>query len=355
MELSRTEDSSQFYWGFISGFILGWAMNLLLFGLVMRYWFLDDATKRVYSPSSSSVSPKLKATLDRKRELIQSVEKNFKNQNAPLSISDVEVLSKTLYGLSEHSAESTDWLNVVFAQIISKYRNDLLMNNLFTSALNKALNTGTKTSLLGAITLTDISFGQEFPLLKDVIIKHKKDSSSVYAEITVEYNDRITVAFDTSLLIGARGMNFAALPISLALSFVKFVGKITLELEATTADPSIFFSVQPEYDLDFEINSLVGHRSKLKDVPKFASMIVYNLKSVFQTHFVSPQGKRFKLPRIDKLFVGLSSPDTSSSTEANASSSTSAPTANYDASLSRDDGKEIEKSLDSVVTEMKDA
>lgn len=350
--LQRAEDSSQFYWGFISGFFLGWAMNFFLFGLLLRYWFLDDAGKRIYS-SFSSVSPKFKAELERKRELAQNVEKNFKSQRAPLSFADAEVLSKTLYELQEHGVESADWLNVVFAQIINKYRNDLLMNNFFISALNAALNSGVKPSMLGGITLTDLSFGQEFPLLKDVIIKRKKDSSSVFAELSVEYYDRVSVAFDTSLLIGARGINLAALPLSLTLSLVKFIGKVNLEFEADATKPSIFFSVQPEYDLDFEVNSLVGHRSKLKDLPKVASMIVYKLKSVFQAHFVCPQGKRFKLPRVDKLLVGLSSPNTVPTVlEPKDPSVRTNPTESCK-SLTKDEMTAVEKSLKAVVEEVK--
>lgn len=295
--VSGDEEWSHDYRGFILGFVLGQVMVLFLLYILFKYWFLDDATKRIYS-SPSSVAPKLITSLDRKRELYQNVLKNFKNQKASLSIADAEVLSKTLYELLEHREESCDWLNVVVAQIINKYRTDLLTNESFVATITKLLNSDYKPSMLGGITLNELSFGQEFPLFKDVIIKHRQDSST-YAEMTVEYNDRISAGFDTSVLIGARGLNLAALPISLTLSFTKFSGKVVLEFEADNENPAIFLSVQPEYELDFEVNSLLGHRSKIKDLPKVAAMIMYRLKSIFQNILVHPHGIRLPLPRID--------------------------------------------------------
>jgi len=298
--VSGDEDWNHDYWVFIQGFVLGQVMVFFLMYILFKYWFLDDATKRIYS-SPPSVAPKLKASLDRKRELNQNVLKNFKSQRASLSIADAEVLSKTLYELLEHGAESCDWLNVIIAQIINKYRNDLLTSEYFVNALTKLLNSELKPSMLGGITLNDLCFGQEFPLLKDVVIKHKSDSTTVFAELSVEYNDRISIGFDSSILIGARGLTLAALPISLTLSFTKFIGKITIEFETDIDSPALFLSVQPEYDLDFEVNSLLGHRSKLKDLPKVAAMIIYRLKSVFQNLLVYPHGKRVPFPNIDNI------------------------------------------------------
>ena len=36
------------------------------------------------------------------------------------------MLAKAAYDMSTHGAESTDWINVLFAQVMQGYRNDML-------------------------------------------------------------------------------------------------------------------------------------------------------------------------------------------------------------------------------------
>ena len=44
----------------------------------------------------------------------------------PLAPTPSQILQKTNYDMSTHPPESTDWLNMLFAQIIQGYRNDLV-------------------------------------------------------------------------------------------------------------------------------------------------------------------------------------------------------------------------------------
>ena len=48
--------------------------------------------------------------------------------------------------------------------------------------------------------------------------------------------------------------------------------------------------------LDFDVRSLLGHRTKIKDLPKFTSMITHKLKKVFIDEIVYPNCKTWKLP-----------------------------------------------------------
>lgn len=77
--------------------------------------------------------------------------------------------------MSSHGPESTDWLNVVLAQILQGYRNDLLSHGGEEGArvrIEKWLNPeGKKSSWLDPIKVTSLSLGRGFPLLSHARVR----------------------------------------------------------------------------------------------------------------------------------------------------------------------------------------
>ena len=60
--------------------------------------------------------------------------------------------------------------------------------------------------------------------------------------------------------------------------------------------PSISCSFLNSCILGLEIKSLVGHKSKLKDVPKLTAMIHSRLKEVFVQNLIYPNTQQIALP-----------------------------------------------------------
>lgn len=149
------------------------------------------------------------------------------------------------------------------------------------------------------------------------------------AQIDVNLMDQITLGIDTKLLINFPRPNFAFLPVNLSVSIVNFSGTLKLSLRnskkeetgdhAEPADqpssdngdldredekpPSkegayITFSFAPNYELQFEINSLIGSRSKLQDVTKIAQLVESRLRKIFEERFVYPNEQKVYLPSI---------------------------------------------------------
>lgn len=89
----------------------------------------------------------------------------------PLSI----LLSKTSYDMSIHLAESSDWVNVLLAQILQGYRNDLLSEGGEEGARQRVegwLNPkGENLSWLDPIDVTSLSLGTSYPLLSNARIR----------------------------------------------------------------------------------------------------------------------------------------------------------------------------------------
>ncbi|CAJ0823657.1 13262_t:CDS:2 [Entrophospora sp. SA101] len=91
-------------------------------------------------------------------------------------------------------SESSDWLNVLLAQIICQYRDDAKTDNSLIRYVDGILNGGEKPSFLGSIKVTRLDLGEDFPVFR----------------------------IDTQILINWPKPKIAVLPISLVLSVIKF-------------------------------------------------------------------------------------------------------------------------------------
>jgi maintenance of morphology protein 1 len=77
----------------------------------------------------------------------------------------------------------------------------------------------------------------------------------------------------------------------------------------------------PDFQLDLDVNSLLGHKTKVKDLPKLASMLVYRVKVLIYQYLVYPKGRVVNLPSLVKILNGLK-PDSPPQAPAPATSST---------------------------------
>ncbi|KAI9293599.1 hypothetical protein K502DRAFT_318111 [Neoconidiobolus thromboides FSU 785] len=302
METRFINEANSAYWKFLQGFLLGQLILLLLLYLLIKYWFLDDSKKKIYH-LPSKVDDKVREEIERKQQVFEKVKKSFKTYSTNLNILDAEILTKTYYDIMEHQLESCDWFNVLLAQLLHYYRKEILLNKGFVNVLEKLLNSKYKPNILGSILLTELSFGNEFPIFNNIHIGYK-DNSRMYAEIELNYQDKITIGLDSSILMGIANISLAALPLSLTLSLLKFEGKIILEFQANkdTMEQELKLSILSDYKLELDIQTLLGHRSKLKDVPKIKELINARIIDLINQFLVEPNGINIKLPTIDNLF-----------------------------------------------------
>ena len=271
------------------------------------------------------------------------------------------ILDKTAYDLSSHLAESTDWLNVMFAQAIAGYREDVLAGgvsphppshqhharhgtpgihfgsdaidpptemepekertarDLMEEILNRA-----SSSFLDPIRVTEADFGDAYPIFTNARVRPADDTGRTRIEIDVDYSDQITLAIDTKLLINFPKPRFAVLPVSLSLTIVRFSGTLSVELFSsdpnatvlpTTAAPNptgkasqalppprsrhqLHFSLHPDFALEASASSLLGSRAKLQDIPKIEQLLISRLRGWIMDRFVWPRYWSLTLPNL---------------------------------------------------------
>ncbi|CEG84276.1 Putative Maintenance of mitochondrial morphology protein 1 [Rhizopus microsporus] len=129
------------------------------------------------------------------------------------------------------------------------------------------------------------------------------------AEIDFEYNDQVTLGIETQLILNWPRQAFAVLPVSLVLSVARFSGTLTIELmnpPETTTKPKIpieryiAISSYSDFILDLQVQSLIGSKTKLEDIPKLTDLIQTKLRNMYIDKLVYPQFLKVKVPNMWK-------------------------------------------------------
>ncbi|KIR71501.1 mitochondrial outer membrane protein [Cryptococcus deuterogattii CA1014] len=236
---------------FTEGFVLGQASFLIILLLFIRYV--------VFSPSEQIDHEGWRKRRAERADLLSS------HTPPPLSV----LLSKTSYDMSIHPPESSDWVNVLLAQILQGYRNDLLSEGGEEGARQRIegwLNPkGERLSWLDPIDVTSLSLGTSYPLLSNARIRPADGQGRLRAEIDVDYLDSLSMTLSTAVLINFPKPRFAVLPVTLGVELVSVGGTLT----------------------EFKMN-----------IPKLEQLIVSRLRNLIQDRLVHPNHISLALPRI---------------------------------------------------------
>ena len=187
--------------------------------------------------------------------------------------------------------------------------------------MSKALNGGSRPDFVDEIRVTELSLGEDFPILSNCRIipvdedgvslghgkkfdpdKAARDGTRLQARMDVDLSDMLTLAVETKLLLNYPKKLSAVLPVALAVSVVRFSG--TLSISFIPSNPSqstptrMIFNFLDDYRLDFSIRSLLGSRSRLQDVPKIAQLVESRLHRWFDERAVEPRFQEIALPSL---------------------------------------------------------
>lgn len=146
------------------------------------------------------------------------------------------------------------------------------------------------------------------------------EPSNVRVEFEFEFDDQISLGIETSLLVNWPRSGIASLPIALVVSIIKFSGtvsngeilllalsnillisflsifdiQIALQFHDVAGQKNasntqvISLTLLDNFILEFDIHSLLGHRTKIKNLPKISSMITSKLRTYLLEKFVDP-------------------------------------------------------------------
>ncbi|KAH3662203.1 hypothetical protein OGAPHI_005451 [Ogataea philodendri] len=280
--------ASQSTWTFTQGLIIGQASVIVLLVMFIRFFVFSES-----APTMPGNSKKVKVPVLNTPTAAQE------NEESTIDA----ILEKTYYDVRSHQPESLDWFNVLVAQLISQFRNEALNNNNIHQSLNEIFSSSLIPDFLDKIVITEISIGNDFPIFSNCRIKNT--DGRLEGKIDVDVADTLTLGVETKLLINQPKPLAASLPIKLSVSIVRFSGCLTVSLissadesDATDNSVGLMFSFSPDFRLEFEIESLIGSRTKLDNVPRVSSIIENTLRNWFIERCIEPRFQFIKLPSL---------------------------------------------------------
>jgi maintenance of morphology protein 1 len=109
---------------FTQGFLAGQLSVVLIALVAIRYIIFEDS--RSASQSNRSNRAKTNAQADTLRKGRKSVSNKDGLDKVDIANTMADILSKVKYEIDSHAGESIDWLNVIVAQALAGYREDVL-------------------------------------------------------------------------------------------------------------------------------------------------------------------------------------------------------------------------------------
>ncbi|SPO28780.1 related to MMM1 - required for mitochondrial shape and structure [Ustilago trichophora] len=344
-------------WTFTQGLIVGQISMVVIALLLIRYVIFEDSATALEKERLMRLKVSERRSKRHAKQLLQGARRSTTasappGTSNPIRKSDrissdtrastfANILDKTAYDISSHLAESTDWLNVMFAQAIAGYREDVLAGgvsphppshhptpgarhgspgihfgtdaidppehlepekertarDLMEEILNRA-----SSSFLDPIRVTEADFGDAYPIFTNARVRPADDTGRTRIEIDVDYSDQITLAIDTKLLINFPKPRFAVLPVSLSLTIVRFSGTLAVELFSSDPNATVLPTAAPP------AQSSSAKASQPPPLPRSRHQLHFSLHPDFalEASATSLLGSRAKLqdiPKIEQLLI----------------------------------------------------
>ncbi|KAJ2855405.1 ERMES complex subunit mmm1 [Coemansia erecta] len=309
---------------FMQGFILGQFSMLVLLVMAIKYILFEEPMGKKLVSADSKTGVRLNHSSapgaqeaageisegDKEETVVQEggfglskftffsrKQKDPKPCDAAAELAKIkkEILLRTGYDLATHGAESCDWLTVFLAQIIAKFRQDAEKHGRLVRVISEALNSELRPSVLDSIRITQFSLGSDFLRITSARMVPSAGSLGMHAELDLELHDELTLGFNTRVLVNWPRPLVAALPVSMVVSLVKFVGTAVIDFDCASQEPSISLSIQPNYVLEFDIQTLIGSKAKVQNLPMLTSVISRKLEATFAKELVMPNEKRIRI------------------------------------------------------------
>ncbi|KAJ2077041.1 ERMES complex subunit mmm1 [Coemansia sp. RSA 988] len=292
---------------FMHGFIFGQISMLVLLVMAIKYVLFEEPLGRrgvdddAASAMADDTSAEKKGTVVHEGGFGLSKFTIFSRKQKEPQPSDLaeelarmhkEILARTGYSLLAHGPESCNWLTVFLAQIIAKFRTDAERHDRLVRVISEALNGELRPSAIDSIRITQFSLGSDFLRVVSARMVPAVGSLGMRAELDLALHDEITLGFDTRVLVNWPREAVAALPVSMAISLVKFTGTLAVEFDCESAEPSLSVSILPDYVLDFDVQTLIGSKAKVQNLPMLTSVISRKLQAAFAKELVMPNEKR---------------------------------------------------------------
>lgn len=346
-----------FRFTFAQGFLAGQLSVIVIALFAIRYIIFEDSKVSQKSTKRPSNIP-IRTSKNRRNGILSSsstlkdvsLSSRMKDREAEVPRMMADIMNRVQYEMDSHASESIDWINVIVAQALAGYRQDIqaggwshdqdeepeggrrakpvdgdegkeeaVLQRTARDWMEEILNlntVGRGMTFLDPIQVTQVEFGDAYPIFSNAKVRPADDMGRMRIEVDIDYTDCMSLAIETKLLINFPRPRFAVLPVSLGLTIERFSGTMAIELfsnSSTQASPvpptapksepprsrhELHFSLHPDFTLDATASSLVGSRAKLQDLPKIEQLLVGRVRTYIHDRFVWPKYWSLTLPNL---------------------------------------------------------
>jgi maintenance of morphology protein 1 len=182
---------------FTQGFLAGQLSVVLLALVAIRYIIFEDSRTNTSRTSRAKTSAAQADTLRKGRK---STSKKDRSGSDGINIANTmaDIMSKVKYEIDSHAGESIDWLNVIVAQALAGYREDISVGGWsgekkrdqvqktareWMEDILNARTVGRGTSFLDPIQVTHVDFGDAYPVFTNARVRPADDTGRMVSGI----------------------------------------------------------------------------------------------------------------------------------------------------------------------------
>lgn len=149
------------------------------------------------------------------------------------------------------------------------------------------------------IQIKSIELGIFYPIIDSYQLIYDPESECCALRIKCSWKDAISLEIESAFSL----LGLIALPFSILAKLKNL--KFTAQLQTSKDGEFLEITCLPDDYLliDLEVGSLIGHRTKLKDLPKIKNAIIEAIKKILSDTIINPKGLKIPLPKLNDNFI----------------------------------------------------
>jgi hypothetical protein len=296
--------------------VLGILLGILLTVMVGAMILCSGRPGREGNLIELKMNGKVSRLKQRKRKA--SVRKSV----SPTSTSETDSITDLLRILNihePHKIESCNWLNTIVGQIMLNYLHSSRFQEHAMNLVEELLDQNSRlwkdvtkprsqqerqyspSSVFTSIEVTELVFDDAVPTFTNAKISTLSSTSahdSLIVYIDTSYQGRIKLAVECEVVLNWPKPTFAILPVAISVSLIKLNTTCAIQVK----EHYLTLSFLPEtFRATLEIQSSLGYRTQIRDLPKIKSMILARVQIFLQQYIMAPNFITIPLPMLKDI------------------------------------------------------
>jgi hypothetical protein len=198
---------------------------------------------------------------------------------------------------SGKGGDSSKWVNLLAHRVFYFLNDDPGFVGLVKKKIAAKLAKLKKPSMLKSLTLRGITFGTKLPIVSNISIRSADTDGSLRLDADMAYHGSASVELDLVVEVEILGTKIASFPISIKVVIKTIVGKVQLAFSPPPSD-LMWMGFYTEPHIELEIDSFIGEKHRLVNIPQLTNIIVSKLKQEIVEMMLMPDMDDWPLPHL---------------------------------------------------------